>query len=206
MFLHVLVAHACCLFPFFVSEKGGEKWTRSRILHRARAGSLFLLHCRWRNKTQWQFCKWSQFYLPIFFQKNHLTSQTTQSHCKTVDISWSGNAWKVCHTPAIARVWHPFQALHSWSSQWLQILVNIVYMCKSPCKFAVWFSWIYTPNREKCMSAHRNFQNFPGEHAPDPLKGARACPRRDSVAITKFGVSESLPPPPPPWPKSWICH
>ena len=43
---------------------------------------------------------------------------------------------------------------------------------------------------ESTVSAHRNFQNFPGEHAPDPLARARAGPRRDRVAITSFGVLE----------------
>ena len=58
--------------------------------------------------------------------------------------------------------------------------------------------WNYTPNSEKCISAHRNFQNFPGEHAPKPPRGARAAsPRHDRYAITSFGVLESPPPPPP---------
>ena len=30
------------------------------------------------------------------------------------------------------------------------------------------FSEIIPQNSEKCISAHPNFQNFPGEHAPGP--------------------------------------
>ena len=52
------------------------------------------------------------------------------------------------------------------------------------------FSEIIPQNSEKCISAHRNFQNFPGSMPPDPLEGARAGPRRDPVAITSFGVLE----------------
>ena len=49
------------------------------------------------------------------------------------------------------------------------------------------------------------FSEFPGEHAPDPLEGARAGPRRDRVAITSFGVLEfHAPPPPPPPPVTQI--
>ena len=62
------------------------------------------------------------------------------------------------------------------------------------------FSEIISQNSEKCIFAHRNFQNFPGEHAPGPLEGARASPRRDRYAITSFGVLEFHPPSPPPPP------
>ena len=60
------------------------------------------------------------------------------------------------------------------------------------------FSEIIPRNSEKCISAHPNFQNFPGEHAPGPLEGARAGPRRDRVAITSFGGLRIPRPPPPP--------
>ena len=49
------------------------------------------------------------------------------------------------------------------------------------------FSEIIPQNSEKCISEHRNFQNFPGSIPPDPLEGARASPRRDRYAITSFG-------------------
>ena len=52
------------------------------------------------------------------------------------------------------------------------------------------FSEIIPQNSEKCISAHPNFQNFPGSMPPDPLEGAKAGPRRDRVAITSFGVLE----------------
>ena len=68
------------------------------------------------------------------------------------------------------------------------IPINIVNICTnylanllSDC------SEIIPQNSEKCISAHRNFQNFPGEHAPDPLEGARASPSRDRYVITNFG-------------------
>ena len=67
------------------------------------------------------------------------------------------------------------------------------------------FSEIIPQNSEKCISAHPNFQNSPGEHAPrTPLEGARAGPRRDRVAITSFGVLEFHAPPPPPPPVTQI--
>ena len=58
------------------------------------------------------------------------------------------------------------------------------------------FSEIIPQNSEKCISAHRNFQNFPGSMPPDPVEWARASPRRDRNAITSLGVLESPPPPP----------
>ena len=48
----------------------------------------------------------------------------------------------------------------------------------------------YTPNSEKCISAHRNFQNFPAEHAPGPPRGGEGKLSRDRYAITGFGVLE----------------
>ena len=50
------------------------------------------------------------------------------------------------------------------------------------------FSEIIPQNSEKCISAHPNFQKFPGSMPPDPLERARADPRRDRIAITSFGV------------------
>ena len=80
--------------------------------------------------------------------------------------------------------------------------VNIVNICTNYLENSLSdFSEIIPQNSEKCISAHRNFQNFPGKHAPDPLEGARASPRRDRYAITSFGVLEFHAPPPPPPPR-----
>ena len=38
------------------------------------------------------------------------------------------------------------------------------------------FSEIIPQNSEKCISAHRIFQNFPGEHAPVPPTGGEGKP------------------------------
>ena len=38
------------------------------------------------------------------------------------------------------------------------------------------FSEIVPQNSEKCISAHPNFQNFPGEHAPGPPRGGEGRP------------------------------
>ena len=79
--------------------------------------------------------------------------------------------------------------------------VNIVNICTNYLENSLCdFSEIIPQNSEKCISAHRNFQNFPGEHAPGPppLEGERASPRRDRYAITSFGVLEFHAPPPPP--------
>ena len=38
------------------------------------------------------------------------------------------------------------------------------------------FSEIIPQNSEKCISAHPNFQNFPGEHAPGPPRGGEGRP------------------------------
>ena len=38
------------------------------------------------------------------------------------------------------------------------------------------FSEIIPQNSEKCLSAHPNFQNFPGEHAPGPPRGGEGRP------------------------------
>ena len=69
--------------------------------------------------------------------------------------------------------------------------VNVVNICTNYLENSLSdFSEIIPQNSEKCISAHRNFQNFPGEHAPDTLEGARASPRRDRYAITNLGVSK----------------
>ena len=47
--------------------------------------------------------------------------------------------------------------------------VNIVNICTNYLANSLSdFSEIIPQNSEKCISAHRNFQNFPGEHAPGP--------------------------------------
>ena len=38
------------------------------------------------------------------------------------------------------------------------------------------FSEIIPQNSEKCISAHPNFQNFPGEHAPGPPRRGEGRP------------------------------
>ena len=38
------------------------------------------------------------------------------------------------------------------------------------------FSEIIPQSSEKCISAHPNFQNFPGEHAPGPPRGGEGRP------------------------------
>ena len=69
------------------------------------------------------------------------------------------------------------------------------------------FSEIIPQNSEKCISAHRNFQNFPGEHAPGPPRGGEGRPSQWSRSDHKFwGLRIPRPPPPPPWLKSWIRH
>ena len=76
--------------------------------------------------------------------------------------------------------------------------VNIVNICTNYLENSLSDFSEIPQNSEKCISAHRNFQNFLGEHAPGPLEGARASPRRDRYAITSFGVLEFHAPPPPP--------
>ena len=74
--------------------------------------------------------------------------------------------------------------------------VNIVNICTNYLANSLSdFSEIIPQNNEKCISAHPNFQNFPGEHAPGPPRGGKGRP---SPAITSFGVLEFHAPPPPP--------
>ena len=62
--------------------------------------------------------------------------------------------------------------------------VNIVNICTNYLENSLSdFSEIIPQNSKKCISAHRNFQNFPGEHAPGPPRGGEDK-RRDRHAIT----------------------
>ena len=75
-------------------------------------------------------------------------------------------------------------------------IVNICtnYLANSLCDF----SEIIPPNSEKCISAHPNFQNFPGEHAPGPPRGGEGRPSPWSRSDHKFwGLKIPRPPPPP---------
>ena len=80
-----------------------------------------------------------------------------------------------------------------WSSQWLQIFCKYCkYMYKLPYIFALWFFWNYTQSIEKCISAHRNFQNFPGDHAPGPPpRGGEGKPSPWSLRDHNFWGSQS---------------
>ena len=61
------------------------------------------------------------------------------------------------------------------------------------------FSEIIPQNSEKCISAHPNFQNFPGEHAPGPPREGEGRPSPWSRGDHKFwGLKIPRPPPPPP--------
>ena len=117
-------------------------------------------------------------------------------HPRRMLLGWPLDAWfSSCWTSS---------SWSSWSSQWLQILCKYCeYMYKLPWKFALWFFWNYTQNSEKCISAHRNFQNFPGEHAPGPPRGGEGKPSPWSLRDHKFW---GLRIPRPPWLKSWIRH
>ena len=55
--------------------------------------------------------------------------------------------------------------------------VNIVNKCTNYLANSLSdFSEIIPQNIEKCISAHRNFQNFPGEHAPGSPRGGEDKP------------------------------
>ena len=79
--------------------------------------------------------------------------------------------------------------------------VNIVNICTN--YLANWlseFSEIIPQNsdHEKCISAHRNFQNFPGSMPPRPPRGGEGKPSPWSLRDQKFwGLKIPRPPPPP---------
>ena len=74
-----------------------------------------------------------------------------------------------------------------WSSQWLQIFCKIVNLCTNYLANSLSdFSEIVPQNSEKCISAHPNFQNFPGEHAPGPPTGGEGRPSPWSRSDHKF--------------------
>ena len=55
--------------------------------------------------------------------------------------------------------------------------VNIVNICTNYLKNSLSdFSEITPQNSEKCISAHRIFQNFPGSMPPDPPRGGEGKP------------------------------
>ena len=55
--------------------------------------------------------------------------------------------------------------------------VNIVNICTNYLANSLSdFSEIIPQNSEKFISAHRNFQNFPGEYAPGPPRGGEGKP------------------------------